>query len=879
MLSRTAIVEMARSGLFEFGAHSVSHAILSLLSPTECRDQVERAVAAVGDWTGRPCTLFAYPNGRAEDYNGETIKALEACGVRIAVTAVEGLNDQATPVMELRRCGIGAGYSMAKFKRLVQAQQEPLSSVAGWTGWDMPELTVSMPAYNTGRYIGAAIRSVLRQKGVELELIVVDDGSSDNTAQVVRSFNNPRIRLIQNQRRMGIGFCHNVVIRESASPFIAHVDSDDLLVGSSALAKVVSKLKSSSRLGQVHCHFFDIDADGRATRDAIRERREDFLRSRTPDMDYRRELLLRGSIINHLRTYRRQALEDVGGFNEQLRHGEDYEMALRIADQYDIGLLPEFLYAYRIHRANTSESLRFKRLRFWWQRYRSARDLVRSGSIRFPSRDEYNLNWLMLIGLGNALGLGEALSSVRDILCVPRRALAFARWEVLAPLMRHLYALAVQHLSWWPLDWRRPAEGKGGKEEKRIAYYLWRFPSLSETFVQREVRALKEAGLAVQVVADAAQDVELLGQEARSLMAETHYLEPFKEELLRQYKRHFLRRNPLRYLSLFLYVVFHRYTRTKTFVEDREVFDKAVYLAGVLRDREINRLHSPWADRCAFVALLASRLLGVPFSVQGRAHDLHRATHQYGLRETLRNASFVVTNTRYNESYIRTFLIQPNSESIHVIHNGVDLARFVPSPHMGSRSQPTVLLTVARLIQEKGLLYLLQACRILKDKGLSFRCQIIGGPEEPLYADYYVRLKKLHRELRLEDDVLFLGAQPFARVLAEYGNADIFVLPCVIAKNGGRDITPNSLIEAMAMKLPVVSTVLSGIPEIVEDGVSGILVPPNDEQGLADALSRLMLDQELRRTLGENARRRVEERFDIKKNIRQYVGLFKGQGS
>jgi glycosyltransferase involved in cell wall biosynthesis len=94
----------------------------------------------------------------------------------------------------------------------------------------MPELTVSMPAYNTAPFVGAAIKSVLDQEGVDFELIVVDDGSTDSTSDVVRSFHDARVRLIQNKQRMGIGYCHNLVIRESSSPFIAHVDSDDLVL-------------------------------------------------------------------------------------------------------------------------------------------------------------------------------------------------------------------------------------------------------------------------------------------------------------------------------------------------------------------------------------------------------------------------------------------------------------------------------------------------------------------------------------------------------------------------------------------------------------------------------------------------------------------------
>ncbi|MGD2148424.1 MAG: glycosyltransferase, partial [Anaerolineae bacterium] len=606
----------------------------------------------------------------------------------------------------------------------------------------------------------------------------------------------------------------------------------------------------------------------------LRKRREDFLRTRPPGMDYRRELLRRGSVINHLRTYRKQVLEDLGGFNEKLRHGEDYEMALRIADQHDIGLVPEFLYAYRIHPGNTSESLRFKAIRFWWRGFLSARELARSGRIRFPVKPEYSLAWSMLAGLGDALGLGSVECSINRIRSLANRALGLAHSQVLLPLARRIYRSLPDNLSWWPIDWLRLGGGNPSAHEKRVAYYVWRFPTLSQTFIQREVTALRDAGLPVQVVADAAEDVQLLGEGARSLLEDTHYLLPIQEERLWEYKHHFVWSNPLRYVSLLLYVVFHRYTRCKTFAEDREVFDKAVYLAGTLKDRNVSHIHSPWADQCAFVSLIASRLLRVPYSVQGRAHDLHRDSHRYAQREKLENAEFVITNTRYNESYIRSLMSNAKWRRVSVINNGIDLARCVPRERPRAQARSVGVLCVARLAEEKGLQYLLKACRILNDGGLSFECQIIGGPEEPLYADYIVRLKKLHRELGLEDGVAFLGPQPFEQVLTEYSRADIFVLPCVIAKSGGRDIIPNVLIEAMAMRLPVVSTLVSGIPEIVEDGVSGILVPPNDEQALADAISKLAVDPGLRHTLGENARRRVEDRFDIRENIGRYIELF-----
>jgi colanic acid/amylovoran biosynthesis glycosyltransferase len=145
--------------------------------------------------------------------------------------------------------------------------------------------------------------------------------------------------------------------------------------------------------------------------------------------------------------------------------------------------------------------------------------------------------------------------------------------------------------------------------------------------------------------------------------------------------------------------------------------------------------------------------------------------------------------------------------------------------------------------------------------------------------NYYLRLQRLQRELKLETEVNFLGAQRFEHVLEKYREADIFVLPSVIAADGSGDVTPNVVIEAMAMKLPVVSTRSRGIPELVEDGVTGILVPSRDEEALAGAILRLAQDAALRAELGNNGRRRVEERFDIHKNIREFVELFKGQHS
>lgn len=270
----------------------------------------------------------------------------------------------------------------------------------------MPELTVSMPAYNTGKYIREAIESVLCQDGPDFELIVVDDGSLDNTSEIVESFEDPRVRLIRNQRNMGIAHCHNLVIEQCDSPFIVHVDSDDVVLPG-GFRKMVGTLKGDLNIGQGHCHYFYMDKNGRASRAALLKRQQRLLKTRPPDMDYKWHLLVRGTVINALRTYRKEIFKVVGKFNEELRHGVDYEMALRIIDKYEIRIIPEFLYCVRKHKQRTTGSSPFKNLIFYVERLMICRRLLKAGEVQFMREKKYRLAKLMFIGLFYVLGLGR----------------------------------------------------------------------------------------------------------------------------------------------------------------------------------------------------------------------------------------------------------------------------------------------------------------------------------------------------------------------------------------------------------------------------------------------------------------------------------------
>lgn len=412
--------------------------------------------------------------------------------------------------------------------------------------------------------------------------------------------------------------------------------------------------------------------------------------------------------------------------------------------------------------------------------------------------------------------------------------------------------------------------------QKRIAYYLWRYPVLSETFIQREIRALKQTGLQVEVIADMPDDLDILDKETRSLADNTTYLFPIKKTYLLKLLAQFLFTKPVKLMHCFFYITSVRYQLRQSPKEDVLILLKAIYLSGVLIDKRIAHVHCPWSDINAFILLVASKLTSIPYSLQARAHDVHRKISTYALQEKFGQAKFVITNSQFNKTHIHSKVNKQKCAEIHLIYEGLPPEQFHPAIPVENPLKEAHILSVGRLIEPKGLDYLLKACKILKDKGLNFRCKVIGGTEEPLYADYANTLKQLHMELGLEDRVFFAGAQPFTNVIKAYQKADMFVLPCVTAEDGTQDIVPNSIMEAMAMMLPVISTNQTAIPEMIENSVSGILISPKDEHALAEAMICLINDEELRKKLGENARKRIEERFDIRKNIIQYVELFTG---
>jgi glycosyltransferase involved in cell wall biosynthesis/GT2 family glycosyltransferase len=717
----------------------------------------------------------------------------------------------------------------------------------------MESAAVLIRCRDSAPYIRRTLGTVLSQPGVDADVLIIDDASGDGTVDEIRSIRDSRVTLVECRSFTGTARCLNHLLEIADSSYVITVPDDAFLV-SDALLRMIEALERSPRVGIAYTGSFALDPDGRVTRDRVRRRAQIHSRwaARHSRLDY---LLAFGEETLGPIAYRRRALDEIGRFDETLDGDAGLAAVFRIAERYEVQE------AGLICARGRGTSRRPSSLRARLAVYRRSR---LSGNRRSKSALAAGL------GAGGAIVLEEA----RRRGATAREAIrTFLIWSILVPLRDRLYQYALSRWANWPLGVGRRRRQR--RPPDRIAYYLWRYPVLSQTFIARELIALEEAGVDVRVIADGADYGPPAGAGHLPQVRRTEYLDPIRPgQLLRDLAAAALRR-PLRTTNLFIYVIAHTYQQPKSLRGDAQLFLRAVRLASVLRSHRVDHLHSPWGNASAFIALIAARLAGIEFSVQFRAHDIHRRTAAFLLPEKIRHARFVVTNSRFNQAHLRALVPETDHAKIHQIYNGLDLARLEVVRARSSQGTPPTILSVARLIEAKGLPYLFEACRMLHESGYRFRCEIVGAPELPLYVNDYIEIMSLHRRLGIGDYVELLGPMPFSRVLERYAQADLFVLPCVVAKDGSNDITPNSLLEAMAMRLPVVSTTITAIGELVTDGVSGLLVPSKDPVALREAIARVIDDPDLRRRLGENARKRVEERFDIHTNVRAYASLFR----
>lgn len=404
-----------------------------------------------------------------------------------------------------------------------------------------------------------------------------------------------------------------------------------------------------------------------------------------------------------------------------------------------------------------------------------------------------------------------------------------------------------------------------------VAYVVKAWPRLSETFILNEILSLERLGVPIRIFSVRDPDpgpVHNLVSLARARVTHLSLTTHWKAALFGNART--LWRQPRRYLATLLAavgkVVRHRLAAFRHLGPLRH-FLKAGYLADVLAREPCQHLHAHFASSPGLVALFASRLSGIPFTLSTHAKDLY-ASDPIDLRPKLREARAVITCTEYNRQHVLAQFGPECRGKVHRIYHGVDLTQFPFSwPHGAGIGEP-LILSVARLVEKKGLEDLIAAAGILRDKGVRFRMDIIGtGPLQRA-------LESQAHALGLEQVITFLGARPHETVRLAYRRASAFALPCKVAENGDRDGIPNVLLEAAASGVPMVSTPVSGIPELVESEREGLLVEPGQPNQLADALERVLASPELCARLVRAARAKLEEVFSLDRSATKLRDLF-----
>lgn len=259
-----------------------------------------------------------------------------------------------------------------------------------------------------------------------------------------------------------------------------------------------------------------------------------------------------------------------------------------------------------------------------------------------------------------------------------------------------------------------------------------------------------------------------------------------------------------------------------------------------------------------------SKELDIPYTLTTHARDIFSKVRYDHLKEILDEAERIITISDYNKNYmIDEFSLQPSK--IDVVHMGIDTKKFSPSPPNGNI---TNILTVARLVEKKGIRYGIEAFSRLSEKYPELHYNIIG--EGPMKDD----LKNLIEDLDIKNKISLLGRVLEKRLLEEYKKADIFMLPCVIAKDGDRDGIPMVLMESMAKEKLVISTEVSGIPELIDDGENGIMVEPKSPGDLARKIEMVIEGEVDIKSMCKNARKKVCKDFNLDDQLTEMDEIF-----
>lgn len=388
---------------------------------------------------------------------------------------------------------------------------------------------------------------------------------------------------------------------------------------------------------------------------------------------------------------------------------------------------------------------------------------------------------------------------------------------------------------------------------RRVVYVVSQFPSWSETFIVREIRTLVDAGVDVRILSLRRSSASMVQADAATLMDRASQPPGLPATLwnaLRAWTA-----QPRTVTRAAAIIVAGTWRMPAVLMKSLGTLVRSLGHLEWVREFDPEFIHAHWSTYPTSAAWVLAQVLRRPFGFTSHAHDVFVNRHL--LARKIEDAALAVTISQHNVEWLGRTVSPLAGDKLQVVHCGVDL-QHIPWRHPEGRASHRIL-GVGRLASEKGFDTLIKALALLHGSGRSFKCTIIGdGPDKR-------SLQALIDGFELQDHVELAGVQPQEKVRAALDSATVFVLPCQIAASGSRDGIPVALMEAMASGCPVLSCPVSGVPELITDGVHGLLAAERDPASLANALKRLLSDASLRGRLSVAARQRIELDFDARK--------------
>lgn len=399
-----------------------------------------------------------------------------------------------------------------------------------------------------------------------------------------------------------------------------------------------------------------------------------------------------------------------------------------------------------------------------------------------------------------------------------------------------------------------------------VVYVLLRFPRLTETFVAEEMRSLRKNGVELRVFSLLHNEEEIVHPTSQELLACTEYAPGVFSAPLWLAQVHYLFKAPAQYLGLLAEVLNEPAPRLSFSLKRIHVFLKGVWIARQLGREEIHIVHAHFAWLSVVAAMVIGRLLDIPFACTAHAYDIYGQKNDL-LALACRTADGIITISEANKAAILRLNPKLPDANVRVVRCGIDMEYFQPPPTRQS-SKVLQITSVGRLRTKKGHEFLIKACAELAAQQVDFHCVIVGDGE------LRPSLEALIRELGLQERVALVGARGQDWVRERLCDSHLFILACITEKRGDRDGIPVSIMEAMAMGVPVISTPVSGIPELVQHERTGLLVPERNASELAQAMMRLAADATLRGRIAKNALDLVHCEHDVQQNAARLQAFF-----